>query len=115
MKLIFATLVAVILLAHELEAYHPLSDEFIEEINSKAKTWTAGRNFAKNIPMSYFTKMMGVLPNSKKHNPPLLETVGFDYTQLPQNFDARQQWPHCPTIQEIRDQGSCGSCWVRDR
>lgn len=32
---------------------------------------------------------------------------------LPENFDAREQWPNCPTIKEIRDQGSCGSCWVR--
>ncbi|XP_046688746.1 cathepsin B-like [Homalodisca vitripennis] len=32
--------------------------------------------------------------------------------QLPENFDSRLQWPHCPTIREIRDQGSCGSCWA---
>ena len=32
---------------------------------------------------------------------------------LPKSFDAREQWPNCPTIKEIRDQGSCGSCWVR--
>lgn len=34
-------------------------------------------------------------------------------TKLPDSFDARQQWPDCPTIPQIRDQGSCGSCWVR--
>lgn len=32
--------------------------------------------------------------------------------KLPDNFDARNHWPNCPTIGEIRDQGSCGSCWV---
>ena len=33
--------------------------------------------------------------------------------KLPKNFDSREQWPNCPTLKEIRDQGSCGSCWVR--
>lgn len=33
-------------------------------------------------------------------------------TELPENFDSRVQWPNCPTIGEIRDQGSCGSCWA---
>lgn len=33
--------------------------------------------------------------------------------RLPDSFDARQQWPKCTTVGQIRDQGSCGSCWVR--
>ena len=33
--------------------------------------------------------------------------------ELPKEFDSRVQWPNCPTLKEIRDQGSCGSCWVR--
>ncbi|CAH0548114.1 unnamed protein product [Brassicogethes aeneus] len=91
---------------------HPLSDEFIDLINSKSKTWTAGRNFGENVSMSYIKKLMGVLPDADLHKPPVLELIGGDEEQLPENFDARQQWPHCPTIQEIRDQGSCGSCWA---
>ena len=31
---------------------------------------------------------------------------------LPASFDARDQWKNCPTLQEVRDQGSSGSCWV---
>jgi cathepsin B len=30
----------------------------------------------------------------------------------PDKFDARQQWPQCPSIAEIRDQSNCGSCWA---
>ncbi|GAB6019816.1 hypothetical protein CHUAL_001357 [Chamberlinius hualienensis] len=26
---------------------------------------------------------------------------------IPASFDAREHWPNCPTIKEIRDQGSC--------
>lgn len=32
---------------------------------------------------------------------------------IPDTFDARQKWPDCPSIDDIRDQGACGSCWVR--
>lgn len=32
--------------------------------------------------------------------------------ELPSSFDARQKWPDCITIGQIRDQGSCGSCWA---
>ena len=32
---------------------------------------------------------------------------------LPDEFDARTKWgATCSSLNEIRDQGSCGSCWV---
>ncbi|KAH3765711.1 CPC cysteine peptidase, Clan CA, family C1, Cathepsin B [Pelomyxa schiedti] len=31
---------------------------------------------------------------------------------LPESFDARQAWPQCETIRQIRDQSDCGSCWA---
>lgn len=90
---------------------NPLSDDFIKSINLYATTWKAGSNFDPAIPASYFRKLMGVLPNSNETMPPI-KYHNLEAVQLPENFDARQQWPDCPTIQEIRDQGSCGSCWV---
>ena len=35
-----------------------------------------------------------------------------DDTPIPEEFDARKVWPHCPTIGYIYDQGHCGSCWA---
>ena len=118
-----------------VSALHPLSDEvssqqlfhvmrtnliknfarfkFIAEINQKKSTWKAGRNFHQDTDMSYIRNMLGVHPDSKSFRlPELTELLGGSVTELPESFDSRTNWPDCPTIQEIRDQGSCGSCWV---
>ncbi|GAU96247.1 hypothetical protein RvY_07718 [Ramazzottius varieornatus] len=31
---------------------------------------------------------------------------------IPESFDARENWPQCESMKEIRDQGGCGSCWA---
>lgn len=55
---------------------------------------------------------MGVHKDNQLHRLPALTSFWSSPTDLPKEFDSRKQWPNCPTIREIRDQGSCGSCWV---
>lgn len=120
MKLILAILFGLILTTYGTTTttsttrspnLHPLADEFIDSINSQQSQWKAGRNFDETISMKYIRKLMGVLPDNDQHKlPEIIHEL--EYSEIPENFDSREQWPHCPTIKEIRDQGSCGSCWV---
>ncbi len=51
----------------------------------------------------------GVLPGGPKL--PYKESVEMP-AAIPTSFDARTQWPNCPTISLIRDQSSCNSSWA---
>ncbi|OBS82870.1 hypothetical protein A6R68_23128 [Neotoma lepida] len=93
--------------AHSKPSFHPLSDDLINYINKQNTTWKAGRNFY-NVDVSYLKRLCGTILGGPK----LPERVGFaEDMDLPESFDAREQWSNCPTIKQIRDQGSCGSCW----
>nr|XP_005160989.1 cathepsin Bb isoform X1 [Danio rerio] len=83
-------------------------DEMISFINAARSTWTAGVNF-DNVPKKYLKSLCGTvlkgprLPHTVKHS---------TNVKLPDSFDLRDQWPNCKTLNQIRDQGSCGSCWA---
>uniref|UniRef100_A0AAR2JLU9 Cathepsin B n=1 Tax=Pygocentrus nattereri TaxID=42514 RepID=A0AAR2JLU9_PYGNA len=86
----------------------PLSDEMVNYINKVNTTWRAGHNF-HNVDYSYVKKLCGAKLNGYKL--PVMDQYAGDI-KLPKSFDPREQWPNCPTLKEIRDQGSCGSCWA---
>ncbi|KAL1487761.1 hypothetical protein ABEB36_015596 [Hypothenemus hampei] len=91
---------------------HPLSLEFIDQINEKATTWVAGKNFEISDWERVKKLASGVLPGSYS-----LENVGSinphdESEDVPESFDSREAWPNCASIKQIRDQSSCGSCWA---
>jgi len=108
---VLAVALLIAVSAASAEKLHPLSDDFIDSINSAQSLWKAGRNFDENTSLKEIKKLLGVLPREARRKLPAKEGVSVRDT-LPTNFDAREQWPKCPSIGTIRDQSTCGSCWA---
>ncbi|XP_072042204.1 cathepsin B-like [Amphiura filiformis] len=84
--------------------------DMIVKINRLQTSWKAGYNYPLNTTLDHLRGLMGVLPTPEGMKLPLM--VHEINKDLPKDFDARKQWPNCKSIQEVRDQGSCGSCWA---
>lgn len=109
MKLFAAVVVAVLACAN---AESPLffQEELVDHVNSLKTTWVAGINRRfQGVPLDVIKNQMGVLEGGEVL--PVKDDIAED---IPDSFDARTVWPACPSIGEVRDQGSCGSCWVSD-
>jgi cathepsin B len=81
----------------------------IEEINSKQSTWVAGHNDKfDGMTIGQAKSLMGTILGGPK--PIIMNPTS--KTQAPASFDARDQWPQCPSVSLVRDQSACGSCWA---
>ncbi|XP_022101486.1 cathepsin B-like [Acanthaster planci] len=89
-------------------------DPFMAEaefVNSIVTTWKAGPNFA-GYSRQDVKRLMGVLtPTPEEFRlPPKTHNLGA--SDIPDSFDSRDKWKQCSSLNEIRDQGACGSCWA---
>jgi len=89
-----------------------LNKNIIDEINSAQTTWKASPSKFMSWSEQSIKRLMGVRPEYLEQHKLLTPIEHEVPNDLPANFDARVQWPNCPTIKEVRDQGSCGSCWA---
>lgn len=88
-----------------------LSDEIITTVNSEQSKWVAGRNARfEGSNIGDIKNLLGAWVESPSEKIP--ERPLHDFTALPTNFDSRTAWPQCSSIQEVRDQSNCGSCWA---
>ena len=110
MKLILL-LVAIVAMANASDKLivKPLSDHMINYINLKVNTtWKAGPTKFHQWSWPSIKRLMGVPIWHMKEVNANLPIVEHPIGDIPENFDSRQQWPDCPTMSEIRDQGNCG-------
>lgn len=113
--IIFAVLLIGVASAINLNGrlLEPLSDNIVEYVNKVGTTWTAEKSKFHSWSLKAFKRTLGV-PLSHIGEPSSLpiNEHKVELKDIPDEFDSRTQWPNCPTIQEVRDQGSCGSCWA---
>lgn len=89
-------------------------DRHIEFVNSNpSSNWVAGTNSKfEGASIKEVKTLMGTIVDPKWAIN--LHEKSFNVTvSLPENFDARTEWPECESvINHVRDQANCGSCWA---
>ncbi|XP_038121603.1 cathepsin B-like [Culex quinquefasciatus] len=83
-------------------------DSLVEKIRPLALSWTPGAN-----PLPPHQYLSGTKrEESDKRGLPLGILIAKQQIELPEQFDARERWPECPSLREIRNQGCCAGCWA---
>ncbi|KAF8564579.1 hypothetical protein P879_07808 [Paragonimus westermani] len=90
------------------------TDELIRYVNEESGALWKAAPSQRFRNVEEFKRLLGA-----RHEGPALRNArrmtishNVDTNALPESFDAREKWPNCTTIGEIRDQSNCGSCWA---
>jgi len=84
----------------------PCTDLSVPPTSNK-QTWTSKAYPGKKFPVTPLSNLVNQHRFYQASSAPV-----HNVRAVPDSFDAREEWPKCDTIQAIRDQGRCGSCWA---
>lgn len=98
------------------ETFGERLNRIARKVNESNTTWKAhadGR-FAHVTKEEIMRKLGAKLDMQNESEIEHLDTVEYKgpLGAAPASFDSRTVWPGCQSIQEIRDQSDCGSCWA---
>jgi len=85
----------------------------VHRVNSNpASTWRAAMPSARDL--SRAADLTGYTPLPAGYELPPLKVDGYsvDASAVPKEYDARTAYPQCTSIQRVRDQCGCGSCFA---
>uniref|UniRef100_A0A915Q7B8 Ras-GEF domain-containing protein n=1 Tax=Setaria digitata TaxID=48799 RepID=A0A915Q7B8_9BILA len=95
------------------EAESLTGQELIDYVNSHQTLWKAERNkfdlYSNDVKYGLLGVNQVKLSVKDKKN---LSPSRYFRMNIPESFDAREKWPECASLRNIRDQSSCGSCWA---
>ena len=87
-------------------------EKMAKVINSKDSTWNAVTQPTINVPEERLKSFFNLIVEPVPEEFDVAPVSQLSAVDLPDQFDAREQWPNCESIREVRDQSSCGSCWA---
>jgi len=90
---------------------HETIADIISKINNdKTISWKAGVNkkFDPSKKPEDYAFLMGTILGEERLPQKNIKVAA----SIPDEFDPRVQWPNCNVLNQVRDQGTCGSCWA---
>jgi len=108
----YCLLCAVLCYCLEFSLLRPAIDvDLINSVNCNAESkWIAGESrLFKGKTLEDVRSLCGALSDGPALPVRTINTLD----TIPDSFDAREEWGGiCPSLNEVRDQAACGSCWA---